>query len=73
MNKTRDENMDSLTIKGMSCEHCVGSVRKALEKIEGLSNISVDLGAAKATFENNGANREDIQAAIKKIGFIADQ
>ncbi len=54
--------MDSLTIKGMSCQHCVKSVT-------GLSQVSVDLEAAQATFENSGAKREDIKAAIKKIGF----
>lgn len=61
--------MDSLTIKGMSCQHCVGSVTKTLEEIDGLSNVSVDLDAAKATFDNKGVKREELQAAIKKIGF----
>jgi copper chaperone len=64
-----EQNMDSLTIKGMSCQHCVKSVTAALEKVEGVSQVSVDLEAAQATFENSGAKREDIKAAIKKIGF----
>lgn len=61
--------MASLTVKGMSCEHCVSSVTKALEAIEGISNVSVDLNAAKATFDNNGVTNEEIQIAIKRIGF----
>lgn len=61
--------METLIIKGMSCQHCVGAVKKALEKIPGLSQIVVDLEAGQATFDNNGADRQQLRAAISKIGF----
>lgn len=61
--------MESLKIKGMSCQHCVGSVKKALEAIAGLSQVTVNLDAGEATFENSDVSREEIKAAIKKIGF----
>lgn len=61
--------MESLKIKGMSCQHCVGSVKKALEDIAGLSQVTVNLEAGEATFENRDVAREEIKAAIKKIGF----
>ena len=61
--------MESLKIKGMSCQHCVGSVKKALEDISGLSRVTVDLEMGEASFENEGVEREEIRAAITKIGF----
>jgi len=61
--------MESLKIKGMSCQHCVGSVKKALEAIAGLSQVTVNLDAGEATFANSDVPREKIKAAIKKIGF----
>ena len=61
--------MDRLKIKGMSCQHCVGSVKNALESIPGLSQVTVDLDAEEATFENDKVIREEIRAAISKIGF----
>jgi len=61
--------MESLKIKGMSCQHCVGSVKKALESIAGLSEVTVNLDKGEATFLNRNADREEIKAAIKKIGF----
>jgi copper chaperone len=61
--------MDTLKIKGMSCQHCVAAVTKALEKFPELSQVQVDLQAGQATFVNNGADRKALQAAIKKIGF----
>ncbi len=61
--------METLKIKGMSCQHCVGSVKKVLESIPGLSGITVNLDAGQATFTNNGVDRAQIRAAISKIGF----
>lgn len=61
--------MDSIKIKGMSCQHCVGSVKKALEDVSGLSEVRVDLDKGEATFANKDVTRERIRAAISKIGF----
>jgi len=61
--------MDSLKIKGMSCQHCVGSVQEALEKIPGLSQVTVDLDAGEVRFETSGVDREIIRNAINAIGF----
>jgi copper chaperone len=61
--------MENVKIKGMSCQHCVGSVKKALEDISGLSQVSVNLDTGEATFDNDGVSREDINTAISKIGF----
>ena len=61
--------MESLKIKGMSCQHCVGSVKKTLESIAGLSQVTVNLEAGEATFENDNVVREEIRTAISKLGF----
>ncbi len=67
--RDKEQSMDTLKIKGMSCKHCVGAVEKALEKIPGLSQIAVNLEAGEVTFANNGVERQQIRAAISKIGF----
>ena len=61
--------MDSMKIKGMSCQHCVASVKTALESIQGLSQVTVNLDTEEATFENDNVSREEIRAAVNKIGF----
>lgn len=66
---TKELKMESIKINGMSCQHCVASVKKALEAVPGLSEIAVDLSGGKATFKNNGANRAEIASAITQIGF----
>ncbi len=62
--------MKTIEIKGMSCQHCVGSVDKALNSIEGLKNVSVNLEKAEATFDKDGSVDEaKIKEVISKIGF----
>jgi len=43
--------LKTIRIEGMSCQHCVAAVTKALHDIEGIDNVSVDLEAKEATFE----------------------
>jgi len=62
--------MDKIKIQGMSCQHCVMSVTKALTKIPGLKNIRVDLGKGEATFENTQkVALENIRQVIEEAGY----
>ena len=65
--------MDTIQVGGMSCQHCVGAVSKALAEIEGLSEVSVDLDSGTVNFVNSGVDREIIRSAISKIGFDPEQ
>jgi copper chaperone len=59
-----------LKIKGMSCQHCVISVTKALEKLEGIKNIDVDLKNGEVRFENKkSVTSERIEKAIEEAGY----
>ena len=60
--------MATIKIKGMSCGHCVGSTKKALEAIEGISNVEVDLDKAEARYDGD-VDLEVIKKAISSIGF----
>jgi len=62
--------MAEVKIKGMRCQHCVASVTGALEKIEGVSNVRVNLEAGTARFDTDREiPAEKIAAAIEAIGF----
>jgi len=60
--------MTTIKIKGMSCQHCVNSVRKALETISGISNVRIDLSTGEATFDGK-VDLQTVKEAIAKIGF----
>ncbi len=60
--------MATLSIKGMSCQHCVAATKKALEEIPGISNVKVDLDKGEASYDGD-VNENVIKEAITKIGF----
>jgi copper chaperone len=62
--------MKTIKIKGMTCNHCVMAVTRALEKIDGVKNVKVDLAKAEATFdEAKTIDMEVIKERIRKAGY----
>lgn len=57
-----------LSIEGMSCEHCVAHVKKALEAIQGVENVVVSLEENSATVETDVDN-EILKSAIEEEGY----
>ncbi len=58
----------SLKIDGMSCQHCVKSVKKALDNVEGVSSAEVAVGTAKVVYDDLKTNRDTITIAIQGAG-----
>jgi copper chaperone len=64
------KKMKTVKIKGMSCQHCVKSVTKALSEIAGITDVQVDLERGEATFEEvQPVAQELLRESIKKAGF----
>lgn len=62
--------MKTVKIKGMSCSHCVRAVKNAIEEIEGVSSVSVDLEKGEASFvEKSPVDENIIREKIKKAGY----
>lgn len=60
--------MVTISIKGMSCQHCVASTKKALEEIPGISNVEVNLEKAEASYDGD-IEETIVKKAIARIGF----
>ncbi|OIP28606.1 MAG: mercury transporter [Deltaproteobacteria bacterium CG2_30_43_15] len=59
-----------LKIKGMSCNHCVKAVTKALNEIEGIKNVKVDLDKAEASYDEvKPVSMNTIRERIEKAGY----
>lgn len=56
----------TVKISGMSCGHCVASVKKALSGVPGIENLEVTIG--QATFEGN-VDMEAVKNAIEEEGY----
>lgn len=57
-------------VEGMMCNKCVAHVTKALEGVEGVVNVEVNLEEKKATVEiEEGVTDEALTAAIVEEGY----
>ena len=62
--------MEKIKIQGMTCQHCVMSVTKALGMIPGLKNLKVDLLKGEASFENTDKiSPATIRQAVENAGY----
>jgi len=63
--------MQTYEIKGMTCNHCVMAVTKALAKVPGVSRVEgVDLASGRAMIEGS-PDEEAVIAAITDEGYQA--
>jgi copper chaperone len=63
--------MQTYEIKGMTCNHCVMAVTKALAKVPGVTRVEgVDLASGRAVIEGSPEERAVI-AAITDEGYEA--
>jgi len=60
-----------LKVEGMSCEHCVARVKKALEGIEGVRLAHVTLEPGRAVVEGEALDPETLSAVIEDTGYAA--
>lgn len=58
----------TLQIEGMTCNHCVMSVTKELEKLPGAANVVVDLASASAHLSTDASN-EQLAEAVDEAGY----
>ena len=56
------------TVKGMTCEHCVASVREEVSAIAGVTAVDVDLASGRLTVTGE-ATPEDVAAAVDEAGY----
>ena len=56
-------------VEGMSCQHCVMRVTKALQGLNGIQDLYVQIGAVKLRFDEHSLKKEDIEKAIENAGY----
>ncbi len=59
-----------IKVEGMTCEHCVRTIKNALSSIEGISKVEVylDRGLVKVQMDRE-VPLEDLKRAIEEWGY----
>jgi len=65
------EQKIALPVRGMTCASCVAHVEKALEKVEGVEEVHVNLATEKAVvaFRLDAATVGDLVEVVKETGY----
>ena len=62
-----------IPIGGMTCQHCVASVTKALSGKPGVSEVSVNLARGEAMVSGESLDIPNLRAAVEELGFDAGE
>jgi len=68
------ENKITIPVFGMTCNHCINAVTKALQKLEGVNSVRVSLenSNAEVTYEDRSISVEQMKRAIGEEGYSTD-
>lgn len=58
-----------LTIEGMTCGHCVMSVKKELSKLSNVTVEDVQIGKAKVQIDESSVTTEQLAKAVEEAGY----
>ena len=58
------------SVKGMTCDHCAGSVTAEIKKIPGVTNVDVDVATGRVTVEGDQQVTDDaVVEAVEEAGY----
>ncbi|MFI7127841.1 heavy-metal-associated domain-containing protein [Nonomuraea sp. NPDC050153] len=58
------------TVKGMTCGHCVSSVKEEVGEVAGITSVEVDLASGLLTVESDSpVDTAKIVSAVEEAGY----
>lgn len=62
--------VETYTVAGMSCSHCVASVSAEIGRIRGVTDVRVDLASGRVTVTSDQPlDTEAVAAAVDEAGY----
>jgi copper chaperone len=69
MNMTTASEARTYTVVGMTCGHCVSSVREELAEVDGVRSVDVDLESGRLVVSGQGFTDDAVKAAVEAAGY----
>lgn len=57
------------TVSGMTCQHCVASVREEVGQVARVDAVDVDLASGALTVTGEGVDPAAVRAAVVEAGY----
>ena len=59
----------AFTVEGMTCAHCVLSVREEVSEVPGILAVDVDLASGRMTVSGEHVDEDAVRAAVAEAGY----
>jgi copper chaperone CopZ len=69
MNENPTPASRDYVVQGMTCSHCVMSVREEVAEIPGVSHVDVDLASGRLVVTGEGFTDATVAAAVGEAGY----
>ena len=58
------------TVKGMTCSHCVAAVTEEVSRVDGVTDVAVDLDSGSLTVRGSAqVDTDAVAAAVDEAGY----
>ncbi len=66
---------EKINVYGMTCEHCVKTVTKAVSSLKGVISVDVNLKGeyADVTYNEKSLGTDDIKKAVRESGYDTER
>lgn len=65
----RNDMSNIIKVKGMTCQHCVANVKKAIESLDGVDSATPNLSTGEVVIEGENTRREELARAVQAAGY----
>jgi uncharacterized protein len=69
MEEAKDPFYTTISVEGMTCNHCRTTVENNISAIEGVEQVTVDLQSGEVKIGGNGVNIDKVAARVKELGY----
>ena len=63
------DTLREYTVEGMTCGHCVASVREEVSEVAGVSAVDVELASGRMTVAGETVDDDAVRAAVAEAGY----
>ena len=69
LRKNKLEASRDYLVQGMTCGHCVTSVREEVSEVPGVAWVDVDLDSGRLSVSGADVNDDAVRAAVAEAGY----
>ena len=62
-------DLRTYTVSGMTCDHCVLSVREEVGEVAGVQRVDVDLTSGRVAVRGAGVDDAAVASAVEEAGY----